>query len=282
MAPANPANTTAIERTLGSTTPVAIVAATFVPKTRKAMKLNAAAHTTAKPGVSTRVATTVAMELAASWKPLTKSKPSATAMTTTRRRFSTVLGQLCLADDGGHDVAHLLEGVEGALERLDDVLPAQHRERLELAGEEAGQRPAVEVVAPALQLVDLRQLGSQVAHLGQLDHEPGRRFGRVVHDLGDLRHAVDGLLDVVQVDELARRSHVVHRPIDLLDEGQDVLTVERGDDARVQPVVHRPDELVAAVLRLDELLDERPRRPPAGRPARAAPSRSPRRCPQPP
>ena len=97
MAPANPANTTAIERTLGSTTPVAIVAATFVPKTRKAMKLNAAAHTTAKPGVSTRVATTVAIELAASWKPLTKSKPSATAMTTTRRRFSTVLGQLCLA-----------------------------------------------------------------------------------------------------------------------------------------------------------------------------------------
>ena len=30
---------------------MAIVAATFVPNTRKAMKLNAAAHTTARPGV---------------------------------------------------------------------------------------------------------------------------------------------------------------------------------------------------------------------------------------
>ena len=43
----------------------------------------------------------------------------------------------------------------GAFDRLDDVLPPQHRERLELAGEEAGQVPAVEVVAQALQLVDL-------------------------------------------------------------------------------------------------------------------------------
>src|SRR4029079_2451407 len=162
MAPASPAKTTAIERTLGSTTPVAMVGATLVPNTRKAMKLNAAAHTTAKPGVSTRVATTVAMEFAASWKPLTKSKPSATAMTTTSSRFSMPVRSAVLGRDGGDDVAHLLEGVEGALERLDDVLPAQHRERLELTGEEASERPAVEVVAPGLQLVDLRELGSQV------------------------------------------------------------------------------------------------------------------------
>ena len=88
MAPMSPAKTTPIESTSGSTTPVAIVAATNVPKTRKAMKLNTAAHTTAMRGDSTRVETTVAIELAASWNPLTKSKASAIAMTTTRATVS--------------------------------------------------------------------------------------------------------------------------------------------------------------------------------------------------
>ena len=55
------------------------------PKPKAATKLKKAAHTTACSGVSTRVDTTVAMELAASWKPLMKSKTRATrTMKTTR------------------------------------------------------------------------------------------------------------------------------------------------------------------------------------------------------
>ena len=73
IAPMSPAKTTPIVSTSGSTTPVAIVAATTVPNTRKATKLKNAAQTTATRGDSTRVDTTVAIELAASWKPLTKS-----------------------------------------------------------------------------------------------------------------------------------------------------------------------------------------------------------------
>ena len=42
-------------------------------KIKKATKLNKAAHTTAWNGVSTLVETIVAIELAASWKPLIKS-----------------------------------------------------------------------------------------------------------------------------------------------------------------------------------------------------------------
>jgi hypothetical protein len=53
-----------------STMPEPTVLATAVPNTKAAMKLKNAAHTTACPGDSTRVETTVAMELAASWKPL--------------------------------------------------------------------------------------------------------------------------------------------------------------------------------------------------------------------
>ena len=44
--------------------------ATRVSKTRKATKLKKAAQSTATRGDSTRVETTVAIELAASWNPL--------------------------------------------------------------------------------------------------------------------------------------------------------------------------------------------------------------------
>ena len=55
---------------LMSTMSFPMVFATASPRTRNAMKLKKAAHTTAAPGESTRVETTVAMELAASWNPL--------------------------------------------------------------------------------------------------------------------------------------------------------------------------------------------------------------------
>ena len=53
-----------------STMPEPTVLATAVPNTNAATKLKNAAHITAWPGDSTRVETTVAIELAASWKPL--------------------------------------------------------------------------------------------------------------------------------------------------------------------------------------------------------------------
>ena len=50
--------------------PEPTVRATAVPKPKAAAKLKNAAQATALPGVSTRVETTVAIEFAASWKPL--------------------------------------------------------------------------------------------------------------------------------------------------------------------------------------------------------------------
>jgi len=70
---------------IDSQPPQPTVLATPVPTTNTAMKLNVAAHRTALWGVKTRVATTVAMEFAASWNPLMKSSVSATStMTPTR------------------------------------------------------------------------------------------------------------------------------------------------------------------------------------------------------
>ena len=50
--------------------PAPTVCATAVPNEERRAKLKNAAQTTALPGDSTRVETTVAIELAASWKPL--------------------------------------------------------------------------------------------------------------------------------------------------------------------------------------------------------------------
>ncbi len=71
----------------GSTMPLPTVAATLRWKMPMAMKLKKAANSTACCGLSTPVETTVAMELAASWKPFMKSNSSAraTSSTTTQR-----------------------------------------------------------------------------------------------------------------------------------------------------------------------------------------------------
>src|SRR5579859_4993391 len=65
--------------------PLPMVLATAVPKTKAAMKFQKAAQATARKGVSTRVETTVAMELAASCQPLENSKIKVKQMTATSR-----------------------------------------------------------------------------------------------------------------------------------------------------------------------------------------------------
>ncbi len=66
MAPMSAAKMTVASTMAGSTMPLPIVCATWVPKTRKAMKLKKPAQTTAYCGFSTRVETMLAIELAAS------------------------------------------------------------------------------------------------------------------------------------------------------------------------------------------------------------------------
>src|SRR5207247_10595366 len=78
IAPHRPTQATQPSTTFASTTPLPTVLGTHTPQPNAATKLKKAAHTTAWSGVRTRVETTVAMEFAASWKPLMKSKTSAT------------------------------------------------------------------------------------------------------------------------------------------------------------------------------------------------------------
>src|SRR5207342_304908 len=70
--------------TLASISPDAIVLATAVPMNAP-IRFMPAARITAWPGESTLVATTVAIEFAVSWKPLTNSKTSAARITIIKR-----------------------------------------------------------------------------------------------------------------------------------------------------------------------------------------------------
>ncbi len=104
--------------------PEPTVLATAVPKTKAATKLKNAAQITAWTGDSTRVETTVAMELAASWNPLMKSKMSATAMISSRMAKRGRHRLAVLDDDAFDHVRDVLAGVGHLLEHVEQVLSA--------------------------------------------------------------------------------------------------------------------------------------------------------------
>src|SRR5215211_6562955 len=253
-APTSPAKITASLTTSGSTV-LPTVLATAVWKTRKAMKLKKAAHRTASRGVSTRVETTVAIELAASWKPLVKSNTSASrTMATTETRARSGM----LDDDGLHRVGHVLEVVQGLLELLDDVLPHQQVAGRVLGVEvvQVGPGPAVQPVALVLQLVDVDQVGPQRLLLepAQVAQAVGGRPGRPVDQPGLLDHRVQRLQHLVQHQHVGRRLDGVEHVVEVAGQGVDVLPVERGDEGAVEPGVDGVGEPVALVLGVDQAL----------------------------
>src|SRR6266567_6888939 len=85
MAPRSPARRTFSSTISMRTIPLPMVLATAVHKAKAAMKFQKAAHRTARKGVSTRVETTVAMELAASCQPFENSKVRVRKITMRRR-----------------------------------------------------------------------------------------------------------------------------------------------------------------------------------------------------
>src|SRR5215217_349926 len=253
-APTSPAKTTASLTTAGSTV-LPTVLATPVWNTNRAAKLKKAAQMTAMRGVSTRVETTVAIELAASWNPLVKSNTSASrTMATTLSRTRSGM----LDDDRLHGVGDVLEVVEGLLQLLDDVLPHEHVAGRVLGVEvvEVGPGPAVQPVALVLQLVDVDQVGPQRLLLepAKVLQAVGGRPGRPVDQPGLLDHRVQRLHHLVQHQHVGRRLDGVQHVVELAGQGVDVLAVERGDEGGVEPRVDGVGEPVALVLGLDQPL----------------------------
>ena len=88
-------------------------------------------------GVRTFVETTVAMELAVSWKPLMYSKTSATRMTVRIRAMTSVgessggaRGSGVLQDDVEDDVASIPAAIDALFQQLKDVLPKDYLPRI--------------------------------------------------------------------------------------------------------------------------------------------------------
>src|SRR5919109_1678476 len=132
IAPTSPANTTVVVTAPASTIPEPTVAATFSEMNAPA-KFRTADRPTAKRGDIARVDTEVAIAFAVSWKPFVKSNASAVTTTITRMT-SLPLGISApsgvLDDDALERVGHVLARVDGLLEALEDVLPADHDHRV--------------------------------------------------------------------------------------------------------------------------------------------------------
>src|SRR3954447_8028643 len=133
------------------------VSATFGANKNMATKLKNAAHTTAVCGLSTRVETTVAIELAASWKPLMTSNDSAMAMVMTTR--SEILIYLrVLQDHAFDDVGDVLAAIGRVLEVLVDLLPLDDGARVLLFVEQARHRDAQDRIGLVLEAIDVDAL----------------------------------------------------------------------------------------------------------------------------
>src|ERR1051325_7218076 len=149
--------------------PVPMVLATCSPNTAKATKLKNAAQNTAYCGRSTRVDRMVAIELAASCRPLRKSNSRATAIRPTRigrlKEASTAGPALYLLDDDAVDfVGDVIEAIGDLFEMVvdfgaDDVI---HGVGVAVLEEQLLQADVVQVVDAAFQLAEL--LGDRGEH----------------------------------------------------------------------------------------------------------------------
>src|SRR3954469_6245392 len=171
--------------------PVAIVAATCSDRNAPT-KLRIELSATATRGGIARVETEVATALAVSWKPFVKS--NASAVPTTIQRTTSFIDSSSLPVLDHHaleDVGRSLRGVDGLLEALEDVLPADDHHRVDPRLEQRGQRLSHLAVAVVLEPVDLHgevadvperaQAGDRVVHLAARLVEDPRQLLRLLH-----------------------------------------------------------------------------------------------------
>src|SRR5919112_315649 len=251
IAPIRPANTAVVVIAPASTMPLATVAATFSEMNAPA-KFRMADIATAVRGDIARVDTEVAIAFAVSWKPLVKSKASAVATTITRTTSSPMAGCVPASAVLDHDalerVRHVLAGVDGLFEALEDVLPANHDHRIDAVVEERRDRVPARAVAVVLQAVDLDRVVAQVLEVAQARHGLGDLPGRLQQDV---RHALGLLhrrLDLVQPEVVGHLVDQVDDVVHVRRQLEDVLAVDRRDERRVQPVVDVVGDPVALLL----------------------------------
>src|SRR5215204_6408910 len=208
-------------------------------------RFSAADRPTARRGGNARVPIAVPMAFAVSWKPLVKSKKSATAMVRTRRSAcaSGILGR-----DALQHVRHGFAAVEGVLQETVKILELDDLQRRMLTAEELGDGPACRRVASVLQPVDLGAvLVDPLARLEFADrllelHDRQREKPRqLTRRLGDDHNPV-------QVGRIGDLLDVVEDVVQTRREGVDVLMVEWGHESPIEGEHDLVRDLVTPVL----------------------------------
>src|SRR3954447_12959047 len=249
IAPTRPANTTGVVIAPASTIPEPTVAATF-NEMKAPAKFSTADSATAKRGDMARVETEVAIAFAVSWKPFVKSNASAVTTTITRMT-SLPLGMVALRvldDDALERVGHVLAGVDGLFEALEDVLPPDHDHRVDAVVEQRRDGVAARAVAVVLEAVDLHREVRQVLEGAQPRHRLLDLARRLQEDVRHPLRLLHRRLDLVEPQVVGDLVDEVDDVVQVGRELEDVLAVDRRDERRVQLVVDVVGDPVALLL----------------------------------
>jgi hypothetical protein len=169
-----------------------MVAATTVPKTRKAMKLKNAAHSTASRGDSTRVDTTVAIEVGGVVEPVDEVEGEGDGDDEDHRDdFHDEIAQACL-----RAIASMTSEKSSIVSRACSIASMTSFQynaarALELLGVEAAQRLAVDDVALRFEAVDRIEVRLEALQGAQADGHLDDLLGHLHEHVGlllELRH----------------------------------------------------------------------------------------------
>src|SRR5215204_845708 len=269
IAPISAPNTTRGSITSAATMPVPMVWATCEPKIRNAMKLKKAAMATACCGRITRVETTVAIELAASCRPLRKSNASATTMSPIKigRASATASMSHVFEHDAVNLVGHVVETIDNLLEMIVDLAADEERHRVgRLIGAiEIAQADIVQVVGLTL---DERDLLRQPADATGVAVDGAQQRDRLLHQqrrfddrLGHLLLLRRERALVEQQDGFGGLLHLVDGVVHRGDQVFDIATIERRDESAAYRDQHLAGDVVGIVLAIHHdlvvLLDRR-------------------------
>ena len=159
------------------------------------------------------------------------------------------------AFDGVGDMSQL---VQGLLDTVGDVLPAQHVLGRMLGGEvvQLGADPAMQLVAFMLQVIDGGQVGVEAVgvELVQAAHALAGVLGRSQQHAGLLGHRVQGLGDAVEEDHVADLLDGVGDVVEPFGQLEDVVAVQAGDEGGGQPGQDGAGDAVALMLQVGQVL----------------------------
>src|SRR5215472_14806264 len=227
--------------------PLPMVLATAVPNTKAAMKFQKAAHSTARNGVSTRVETTVAMELAASCQPFENSKAKVRKIVmTTSANWLTESG--VLQDDAFNHVGNVFTFVHCGFHHFENLFPLDDLHRVFFFFEQLGDQRATKPVAFVLQSVDFDDVLKRFIGRPHGVNGAGKFRGGGGKNLGKLQgagsHVVDAIKNEAAGGGVNQVDDVIHGAAKLVH----ILAIERCNEGLVKLAENLVGNLVALVL----------------------------------